>query len=197
MKRLLIIGCMIGAFGIANAQDLIYFRNGAQQNGRVLQVGAYDLTYKKAENPNGPNYVCNKSDISMIEYQNGNRELMGANVVNNSNTANYNQPANNQQYYNQPVNNQQYYSQPAGQQVVYQQQPQVYVAPAPTYVRPQVVVVPPVYNGWGWGNNYYGGGYGYNNIYLGGGGYRGGWGGGYGGYGHHGYVHHGHHGGWR
>lgn len=168
MKKVLMIGVLVGAFAIANAQDVIYFRNGAQQNGKVLQVGTNDVSYKKAENPNGPTYIINKSDVAMIEYQNGTQDLI------NSNNSNYNPSGNQQQTYNPQV---------------YQQQNTVYAQPSQTYIRPQVnVIVPPVYNTWG---NYYGysGGYGYGRNY-GYGGYGGGYGGGWGYSGHH---HGGHH----
>jgi hypothetical protein len=129
MKKLMMIGLM-SAFVVANAQDVIYFRNGIVQKGKVLQIDVDNVSYKKAENMDGPTYVTPKGDVYMVEYPNGTKDLMGNNTNNNNSSSNNN----------------------------YQQSNPIYSQPAQTYVRPQVNVVmaPPVYNTWGYYNRGYG-----------------------------------------
>ncbi|MBY0426633.1 MAG: hypothetical protein K2Q22_13420 [Cytophagales bacterium] len=135
MKKLMLIGLM-SAFVVANAQDVIYFRNGAVQNGKVLQIDVNNISYKKAENPDGPTYVTPKSDVYMVEYPNGTKDLMGNNASSNSSTQQSN-----------PI-----YSQPSQTYV----RPQVNVVVAPPVYRTWGY-----YNGgYGWGGGWHhGGGY--------------------------------------
>jgi hypothetical protein len=95
MKKGLMMGVLMGIIAIANAQDVIYFRNGVQQRGKVLQIGTNEVSYKKAENPDGPNYIVPKSDISMIEYPNGYKEIITPDNTASNQSANpvYSQPA--------------------------------------------------------------------------------------------------------
>lgn len=128
MKKLLIIGVLMGLFVLANAQDVIYLTSGTQQNGKVLQVNVNEVSYKKAENPDGPVYIISKSDISMIEYQNGAKDVFN----NNPNYSSTNPPSN-------PI-----YSQP-NQTIV---RPQVTIIAPPVYNAWGYAFVP---RGWGHG----------------------------------------------
>lgn len=96
MKTLAIFGLAASSF-MVQAQDLIIFKNGTLQNAKVLEVGTNNVVYKKADNPDGPNYVAEKMEISVIEYANGSRDVMPY-VSSNNNAAptapppNYSQP---------------------------------------------------------------------------------------------------------
>lgn len=120
MKTLIVFGIAFSSL-VAQAQDVIVFRNGTTQNAKVLEVGTNNVVYRKSENLEGPQYVTDKSEISVIEYANGSRDVMPYTSNNTMNTA----PA--------PQSNP-IYSTPA---------------PAPVFSRPQVhvVVAPPLYYG--------------------------------------------------
>jgi len=75
-KRIFLLFAVI-AVSIANsfAQDVITKKNGETITGLVYEIGDIDVKYKKIENPNGPNYTVKKSEISMIKYANGSKDL--------------------------------------------------------------------------------------------------------------------------
>lgn len=60
--------------GTASAQDKIYKRNGDVIDGKVKEVTAKEIIYKKADNPDGPSYRISKSSIDKIEYKNGSED---------------------------------------------------------------------------------------------------------------------------
>lgn len=114
------------------AEDVIYFSNGNQQRGTVLEINSTEVKYKKSDNPNGPTYVVNRAEVQMIEYSNGYKDIITDNTQNSNQNAQANNNNNNngQDTY---INN--YYSNP-------RPPVQVYVAPpAPVW-------------GWGWGGGY-------------------------------------------
>lgn len=72
--KLLICSLTMLSAGSAIAQDRIYKRNGEVLEGRIKEVGVKTVSYKKSDNPEGPNYVLNKADLDRIEYENGENE---------------------------------------------------------------------------------------------------------------------------
>ncbi len=151
------------------SQDTLYTTEGNVIQGKVTEITKDDIKYKKASNPDGPIYIISKSDVVVIEYKNGVKDVFskpsGNNEINNQSQAN------NNTNYPQSGN-------------------PVYINPRPAVNI--VVGAAPFFGyrpwGWGWGHNYY------SRPYYGGGyrnyGYHGGYGGGhYGGGGGH-YGHH-------
>ncbi len=124
------------------AEDIIYFNNGNQQKGTVVEINSTEIKYKKAENPNGPLYIIARSEVNMIEYSNGERDFITTN--NNSNSSQNTDQADNTTGNRKPdtyINN--YYTNP-------NPRPQVYIQ------------VPPPAPVWGWGYarpRYWGGGH--------------------------------------
>jgi hypothetical protein len=57
------------------SQDTLYTRNGDVINGKVMEVNQDEIKYKKPSNPNGPLYVVSKSDIVLIHYKNGSKDV--------------------------------------------------------------------------------------------------------------------------
>jgi len=62
------------------AQDVITLKNGDDIQSLVQEIGEVEIKYKKFENPNGPNYTLKKSDIFMIRYTNGSKDVF-ANIA--------------------------------------------------------------------------------------------------------------------
>ena len=76
LKGVFLILVAIIGFGIsANAQDVITLKNGTDIQALVQEIGEFDVKYKKFENPSGPNYTLKKSDILIIRYENGSKDI--------------------------------------------------------------------------------------------------------------------------
>lgn len=59
----------------AFAQDIIYKKNGDKIEANVVEVGLKEVKYKKFNVQEGPMYVLLKSDIFMIEYADGSKDV--------------------------------------------------------------------------------------------------------------------------
>jgi TM2 domain-containing membrane protein YozV len=77
-KALIIFVAFLGSTALSFAQDIITMKNGNEIHAWVQEIGINDVTYKSLDNPNGPNYRLNKSDIFMIRYANGSKEVFNA-----------------------------------------------------------------------------------------------------------------------
>jgi hypothetical protein len=76
MKKMLLILVVLIGFGItANAQDVITLKNGTDINALVQKISEFEIEYKKFDNPNGPNYTLKKSEILIIRYANGSKDI--------------------------------------------------------------------------------------------------------------------------
>lgn len=62
--------------GIMSAQDIVTLKTGEDLRVRVLEVLKNEIKYKHLDNPDGPVFTLEKSDILMITYQNGMREII-------------------------------------------------------------------------------------------------------------------------
>ena len=79
------------------AQDVIVLKNGAEIQAFVQEIGIDNVKYKKIENPDGPNYTMRQSDIVMIRFANGSREVFSENEESETGTINrQNRPQNRQ-----------------------------------------------------------------------------------------------------
>lgn len=70
---MIIVACVLGAS--VYAQDVITMTNGEEVKALVLEITQSEIKYKKFDNPNGPNYTLKKSEIFMIKYANGSKEV--------------------------------------------------------------------------------------------------------------------------
>lgn len=61
------------SFGFS--QDTITNRSKEAIPAKVLEVTKTEVKYKKADNPDGPAFTMDKSDVLMIRYANGTRDL--------------------------------------------------------------------------------------------------------------------------
>jgi len=59
----------------ANAQDIIIKENGDEIKAKVEEVGSIEIKYKKFGNETGPTYTILKSDIFMIKYADGSKDV--------------------------------------------------------------------------------------------------------------------------
>lgn len=78
-----------------SAQDNIVLKNGEEIKAKVQEIGLSEIKYKKSDNPNGPLYTTSKSEVLMIKYENGSKDVFGS-AAGTDNTQGYSQcPAKN------------------------------------------------------------------------------------------------------
>lgn len=80
-------------FTVSNgiAQDIITNKNGDEIKSKVLEVSQSEIKYKKIGNPSGPTYSIPKSDVFMIKYENGEKDVFGENTkIKNDNSTTIN-----------------------------------------------------------------------------------------------------------
>lgn len=56
--------------------DVMVMRNGNEVQVKVLEVAQTSVRYKKCENLGGPDYLVDKSEVFMIKYANGSKDVM-------------------------------------------------------------------------------------------------------------------------
>ena len=76
MKKIIILVIATTAFLYSYSQDLIIKRNGEEIKTKVLEVALTIVKYKNYSNPNGPTYEILKSEIFMIKYENGTKDVI-------------------------------------------------------------------------------------------------------------------------
>ena len=70
-----------------SSQDIIFLKNGDEIQAVVSEIGTDDVKYKKIDNSNGPSYTLKKSEVFMIRYANGSKDVFNeaTPVVNHEN----------------------------------------------------------------------------------------------------------------
>ena len=74
-KVLLALLCAINMW-VVNAQDVILKTNGDEVQAKVQEIGNNEVKYKKADG-SGPVYAIPKSEVFMITYENGSKDVFG------------------------------------------------------------------------------------------------------------------------
>lgn len=70
---LIAIGVTSG-FNAKAQQDTLFKTNGEKIPCKVLEVGTNGVSYKKADNIDGPTFIDNKEDINFIRFKNGQKQ---------------------------------------------------------------------------------------------------------------------------
>ncbi len=60
------------------AQDIITLKNGDDIQAKVTEISATEIKYKRFNHLDGPTITLAKGDVFAIKYENGSREVMGA-----------------------------------------------------------------------------------------------------------------------
>lgn len=89
MKNILVVVFIMLAMQ-SNSQDYIILKNGDEIKAKVLEINNTDIDYKKYSNINGPTYHLDKTDIFMIKYASGDKDVFSKTVSNTSKTPKYN-----------------------------------------------------------------------------------------------------------
>lgn len=75
MKKIVFNLILLFTVNVAFAQDTITKRNAEKIVAKILEIGTTEIKFKKFDNQEGPLYIVNKSEIKMIVYANGMKEL--------------------------------------------------------------------------------------------------------------------------
>jgi hypothetical protein len=81
LKRLVIIFICLQCFTAIYAQDTIVQLNGTEIRVRVKEIDDVNVKYTRFDNQNGPVYLVKKSQVAMIKYENGTRDVFSQNEV--------------------------------------------------------------------------------------------------------------------
>lgn len=75
MKKQIVLAMLsLAALNVA-AQDIIVMRNGDEVEAKVTKVGTTEVEYHKWSNQDGPVYTVAKSDVFMVKYKNGEKDV--------------------------------------------------------------------------------------------------------------------------
>jgi len=83
-NAVLLVVTMICFIGV-NAQDILTKKTGEDIKAKVLEVTTNEIKYKLFDNLNGPTFVVLKSDLIMLRYENGTKDIY--NQTNKANQA--------------------------------------------------------------------------------------------------------------
>ena len=64
-----------------SAHDVITLKNGSDIQAIVQEISELDVKYKKLDNPNGATYTLKKSEIFMVKYANGSKDVFTDNAA--------------------------------------------------------------------------------------------------------------------
>ncbi|MFZ1083058.1 MAG: hypothetical protein WAO19_14165 [Candidatus Kryptoniota bacterium] len=64
------------AAATAFAQDVIVLKTGDEIKSKVIEITPTEIKYKKFDNLQGPTIIISKSDVFMIKYANGTKDVM-------------------------------------------------------------------------------------------------------------------------
>lgn len=79
-KQLFIIISLLFVAGIAMAQDVIVKKDGSTIPSKVEEINNTDIKYKKWGNLDGPLYSISRTEVVVINYQNGEIEVIQSNT---------------------------------------------------------------------------------------------------------------------
>jgi hypothetical protein len=80
--KILLLSVMLFLFFSTKAQDLIILKNTNEITAKIIEIGISEIKYKNFNNLDGPVYVMLKSDIFMIKYPNGDKDVFPADQPN-------------------------------------------------------------------------------------------------------------------
>lgn len=92
MKKIVLAMTLMMFCITVTAQDIITTKDGDDILAKILEVTTTELKYKKYSNPDGPTFTISKSDVLIVRYENGEKEVFKDTPKNNSYKQNATQP---------------------------------------------------------------------------------------------------------
>lgn len=75
MKKIVLCALLSVAISAAMAQDVIVFKNADELQVKVTAVSEDKLSYRRWDNPDGPEYTIDKSQVFYVKYRNGTKDV--------------------------------------------------------------------------------------------------------------------------
>ena len=75
LKLLTLLISVLCCVNLSNAQDVIVKKDNSTILSKVIKISPTEIEYKKWSNQDGPTYTINISDVSSINYENGERDI--------------------------------------------------------------------------------------------------------------------------
>ena len=75
MKKHVIFIFAIFAINLAFSQDVIIKKSGEEIKSKIIELTNNDVKYKKFDNQNGPIFTILKSEVFIIKYENGTKDV--------------------------------------------------------------------------------------------------------------------------
>jgi len=89
MKKItLLISICILSISQLWAQDRLFFLSGDETEVKITEVSSSEVKYKRLDNLDGPTFSSLKSDLFMIKYANGDKEMIAAQTAEPASTKN-------------------------------------------------------------------------------------------------------------
>ena len=76
-NKCLLLFLALQCVSIIAAQDMVLKVNGDEIKAKVIEVGLTEIKYKRATNLTGPTYTVPISEVFMITYENGEKDVFG------------------------------------------------------------------------------------------------------------------------
>lgn len=80
IKKLCAFFLLFASATYSYGQDIITNKSGEEIKTKVLEVTQTEIKYKKHGNTNGPTYTISKSEVFMIKYENGEKDVFGESI---------------------------------------------------------------------------------------------------------------------
>jgi len=74
-KIILSLFTTVLSFTFCYSQDAITKKSGEDIQAKILEVGQTEIKYKKFDNLEGPTFTMPKSDILLVRYENGTKDI--------------------------------------------------------------------------------------------------------------------------
>lgn len=81
MKKTVLIFAFMLFMLPARSQDIIVFRDATEIEAKVTDITTETVSYVKWNNPDGPKYTANKSEIFYVKYQSGDKDVFTADTA--------------------------------------------------------------------------------------------------------------------
>ena len=78
MRTFLLFAVLAVLSGAAHAQDTLVQRNGEELAVKVLEITPAEVKYRRTDNPEGPVISAWRSDVFMVRYANGTKEVFNS-----------------------------------------------------------------------------------------------------------------------
>lgn len=80
-KVVVTLGLFLISFNVIKAQDNITLKNGEEVKAKVIEINETEIKYKNFENQDGPTRIVYKSEVFLIKYQNGTKDVFNEESV--------------------------------------------------------------------------------------------------------------------